>query len=365
VDPIIIVAIVVIIALIFEYSNGFNDAANALATTVSTRALEPKNALLLGVIFEFMGAFIVINLTMLLGNILFFKPVADTMGKIVSLPAVGSEISNGEIFSLEYLGLIICIGLITAFIWNLGARHLGVPTSSSHAMIGGICGAGFAAFGIGAIKIEIVMLAFLSLVISPLIAIPIAYVLMKFIFYIVRNSNLSVKEKFRKGVIISSAAFAFSHGANDGQKTMGIISLFLLSAGMLQLSPSGIIYPPLWVILLCSLAMAFGIATGAWKIIKTVGTKIFKMRYEHGFNAQTSATAIILVGSFIGLPVSTTHVMTASIMGTGAAQRIKAVKWGIGKTLLTAWILTIPITFIISAVIYTIFALIFHTPKIF
>ncbi|PKP59268.1 MAG: hypothetical protein CVT88_05905, partial [Candidatus Altiarchaeales archaeon HGW-Altiarchaeales-1] len=182
-DPIIIVAIVVIIALIFEYSNGFNDAANALATTVSTRALEPKNALLLGVIFEFMGAFIVINLTMLLGNILFFKPVADTMGKIVSLPAVGSEISNGEIFSLEYLGLIICIGLITAFIWNLGARYLGVPTSSSHAMIGGICGAGFAAFGIGAIKIEIVMLAFLSLVISPLIAIPIAYVLMKFIFY--------------------------------------------------------------------------------------------------------------------------------------------------------------------------------------
>jgi len=364
-DPIIIVGIFVLIALIFEYSNGFHDAANALATTVSTRALSPKNTIILGVTFEFLGAVMVIHLTMLLGSIPFFKPVTDTIGKIVHLPAVGSSMETGATFSLESLALIVGIGLLSAFLWNLITWKFGIPSSSSHALIGGVCGASFVAFGAGVIQMNVVMIAVLSLIISPFIAIPVAFLLMKFLLHLVRYSTPDVAERFRKGLIISSAAFAFSHGANDGQKTMGIIALFLLSAGMLQLSPTGLIYPPLWVILICSFAMALGVGTGGWKIMKTVGSKIFKMRYEHGFNAQTSATAIILANSFIGLPVSTTHVITTSIMGTGAAQRISAVKWGVGKTLLITWVITIPITFLLGAIIYTIAALIFHAPLIF
>lgn len=357
-DPIIIIGILTLIALIFEYSNGFHDAANALATTVSTRALSPKNTIILGVIFEVLGAIVVVHLTMLLGSIPFFKPVTDTIGKIVSLPHV-----NGE-FPLEFLALIVGIGLISAFLWNIITWKFGIPSSSSHALIGGVCGASFMAYGAGVIQINVVITAILSLIISPLIAIPFAFLLMKFLLYLVRYSTPDVKEIFRKGVIISSAAFAFSHGANDGQKTMGIIALFLLSAGMLELSSTGIIYPPLWVILICSLAIGFGVGTGGWRIMKTVGSKIFKMRYEHGFNAQASATAIILGNSFIGLPVSTTHVITTAIMGTGSAYRISAVKWGVGKTLLITWIITIPMSFILSSIMYTIFALIFNAPLI-
>jgi len=364
-DLIIVGIIFVLIALIFEYSNGFHDAANALATTVSTRALSPKNTIILGVIFEFLGAISVVNLTMLLGGISIFKPVADTIGKIVYLPHVGSTIETGEVFSLEYLALIVGTGLFTAFLWNIITWKFGIPSSSSHALIGGVCGAGFAAFGAEVIQINTVITAVLSLIISPLIAVPTAFLLMKLLLYLVRYSTPAVKERFRKGVIISSAAFAFSHGANDGQKTMGVISLFLISAGMLELSPTGIIYPPLWVILACSLAIALGIGTGGWRIMKTVGSKIFKMRYEHGFNAQASATAIILGNSFIGLPVSTTHVITTAIIGTGAAQRIKAVKWDVLKTLVITWIITIPSAFILSSIIYTVLALMFHAPMIF
>jgi len=365
VDAIIIIGIFVLIALIFEYSNGFHDAANALATTVSTRALSPKNTIILGVIFEFLGAISVVNITMWLGSIPFFKPVSDTIGKIVHLPHVGSTIGTGQIFSLESLALIVGTGLLAAFLWNVITWKFGIPSSSSHALIGGVCGASFVAFGLGVIQANVIITAVLSLIISPLIAVPLAFLLMKLLLFLVRYSTPDVKERFRKGVIISSAAFAFSHGANDGQKTMGVISLFLISAGMLELSPTGIIYPPLWVILACSLAMTLGIGTGGWRIMKTVGSKIFKMRYEHGFNAQASATAIILGNSFIGLPVSTTHVITTAIMGTGAAQRIKAVKWDILKTLVITWIITIPSAFILSSIIYTVFALIFHAPMIF
>ncbi len=364
-DAIIIVGIFILIALIFEYSNGFHDAANALATTVSTRALSPKNTIILGISFEFLGAVVVVNLTMLLGSIPFFKPVTDTIGKIVHLPTVGSPMATGAAFSLESLALIVGVGLFSAFLWNLITWKFGIPSSSSHALIGGICGAGFLAFGAGVIQMGVVMTAVMSLIISPLIAVPCAYLLMKFLFYLVRYSTPDVAERFRKGVIISSAAFAFSHGANDGQKTMGIIALFLLSAGMLQLSPTGLIYPPLWVILICSAALALGVGTGGWRIMKTVGSKIFKMKYQHGFNAQITATAIILGNSFIGLPVSTTHVITTAIMGTGSAERISSVKWGVGKALLITWIITIPMVFILSAIIYTIVALIFHSPIIF
>jgi len=251
-DTIIIIGIFVLIALIFEYTNGFHDAANALATTVSTRALSPKNTIILGITFEFLGAVIVVHLTMLLGSIPFFKPVTDTIGKIVHLPTVGS-VEAGAVFSLESLALVVGIGLLSAFLWNVITWKFGIPSSSSHALIGGVCGASFIAFGAGVIQINVVMTAVLSLVISPLIAIPTAYLLMKLLLYLVRYSTPDVAERFRKGVIISSAAFAFAHGANDGQKTMGIIALFLLSAGMLQLTETGLIYPPLWVILACSL----------------------------------------------------------------------------------------------------------------
>ncbi|PKP59259.1 MAG: anion permease [Candidatus Altiarchaeales archaeon HGW-Altiarchaeales-1] len=363
-EAIIIVGLFVLMALIFEYSNGFHDAANALATTVSTRALSPKNTIIMGVTFEFLGAVIVVHLTMLLGSVPFFKPVTDTIGKIVHLPTLGS-METGAVFSLEFLALVVGIGLLAAFLWNVITWKFGIPSSSSHALIGGVCGASFAAFGTGVIQMGVVMTAVMSLIISPLIAIPCAYLLMKLLLYLVRHSTPDVAERFRKGVIISSAAFAFAHGANDGQKTMGIIALFLLSAGMLELSSTGLIYPPLWVILACSLALALGVGTGGWKIMKTVGSKIFKMKYEHGFNAQTTATAIVLGNSFIGLPVSTTHVITTAIMGTGAAQRISAVKWGVGKTLLITWLITIPMAFIVGAIMYAIAALIFGAPLIF
>jgi len=360
-DIVIVVVIFVIIALLFDYSNGLNDAANALATTVSTRALSPSKTLILGVICEFLGAVIVVYLTLWLGRIPFFKTVADTMGKIVALPTVGDTLSTG-VFSIEWLGIIMCIGLLGAMMWNIVTWYFGIPVSASHALIGGMCGSAYAALGTGAIKVGVVITSVSALIISPLIAIPTAYLLMKLILYGVRHSTPDIKERFRKGVIISSAAFAFSHGANDGQKTMGIITVFLISAGLWNLSPHGTIDPPLWVVIACAVAIALGVATGGFRVMKTVGMKIFKLRYEHGFNAQAVSTAIILGNSFIGFPVSTTHVITTSVMGTGSAKRISAVKWGIGKKIIITWIITIPACFIFTVLLYFMVALLLGFP---
>jgi len=362
-DPIIIVAIVIIIAIIFEYLNGFHDAANALATAVSTRALSPKKALILGATFQFIGAVSVVNITMFFAfaNIPFFKPVTDTIGKLVALPHTGDVLQSGQIFSLEFLALIVGVGLISAAIWNTVTWFFGIPSSSSHALIGGICGSGFMAFGITALKFSVILPAILLLVISPVIAILFCFISMKFLLFIMRGKSSKVGEKFKRGQIFSSALFAFSQGANDGQKTAGIITLFLISAGMWDLH-NGIIYPPLWVIVLCSLAIAAGIGTGGWRIIKTVGTKIFEMKYIHGFNVQAGSTAIILGNSFIGLPVSTAHVLSMAVVGTGAATRMSAVRWNVIRPIVTAWVITIPSCFIVSATIYFLAASVFNFP---
>ncbi len=362
-DTIIIVAVVVIIAVIFDYLNGFHDAANALATTVSTRALSPKKALILGVTFQFIGAVSVVNITMLFANIPFFKPVTDTIGKIVALPHIEDVLQSGQIFSLEFLALIVSIGLISAIIWNIVTWFFGIPSSSSHALIGGICGSAFMAFGISAMKFNVILSAILSLVISPIIAILFCFILMKFLLFIMRGRSSKVGEKFKRMQIFSSALFAFSQGANDGQKTAGIITMFLISAGMWNLQ-HGTIYPPLCVIVLCSSAIAAGIGTGGWRIMKTVGTKIFEMKYMHGFNAQAGSTAIVLGNSFIGLPVSTAHVLLMAVVGTGAATRMSAVRWNVIRPILTAWVITIPSSFIVSAIIYFLIANLFNFPII-
>ena len=327
---ILLLIAVVAIALTFEFINGFHDCANAIATIVSTKVLAPKQAVLFGATLEFVGA--------LTGT-----HVAKT---------IGSGIVNSEMITLT----VIFCALLAAVLWNLFTWYLGLPSSSSHALIGGLLGATIVKAGVSAVHVStLIDKVIIPMFTSPVLGFCTGFMLMLLLIRILFRANPQrVNKRFRKLQLLSSGLMALSHGSNDAQKTMGIITLALFAGGVLHQSPDGDFEIPLVVIIICALMMAAGTMNGGWKIIKTMGHKIIKLKPIHGFAAETSAAGLILTASHFGIPLSTTHVISTAIMGVGSTFHAHAVKWRIVGNIVTAWVLTIPACMALSSAIYYI-----------
>ena len=324
-----LIIIIIALALLFDISNGYNDAANAIATVVSTRVLSPKQAVFLAVSMNILGAFLT-------------TAVAKTIGKGVVDPKAITE-------------LVIVSALFAGFAWNTVMTFFGLPVSASHALIGGLIGASISHGGVSILNTAGLTKIFTALLISPVLGIICGYILMKVIMKLCGTlSSSSINKYFGKLQLVSAGFMALSHGSNDAQKVMGIITLSLVSGGYLQS-----LEVPFWVILLCALAMGMGTAFGGWKVIKTMGMRMLKLEPVHGFAAETSATMLILGASHLGFPVSTTHVISSAIMGVGATKRLTAVRWGIGKKIVNAWILTLPLTALCAWVMYRVLVFFF------
>lgn len=329
---VLLVVIIIFIALIFDFTNGFHDSANAIATVVSTKVLTPRRAVAFAAFFNFVAAF---------G---FGVAVASTISKIIQLKVVATEI----------IPVIVLGGLIGAISWNIITWFLGLPTSSSHALIGGLMGSGISAAGLAAIKFQPVQLAAIFMIVSPIIGLVCGFLFMVLVLWICRKSSKSkVDRYFKRLQIFSAAIYSFSHGTNDAQKTMGIITPLLFSIGFFSANVDPNNLPvPIWVILSAHAAIALGTLAGGWRIVKTMGHKITKLRPVHGFAAESAGAVTIIGASLAGIPVSTTHVICSSIMGVGATKRLSAVRWGIARNIVWVWILTIPVS---AAIGYTAF----------
>ncbi|MBP2654351.1 MAG: phosphate transporter [Firmicutes bacterium] len=326
--PDILLLIVVVLSLAFDYINGFHDTANAIATSVSTRALTPRVAVWLAAGLNFLGA-------------MYSTGVAKT---------IGSDIVRSANLVNEQT---IIAAMIGAICWNLITWWLGIPSSSSHALVGGVIGAVLVSTGVEALKVDGIIKIVMALVFSPLIAIVLGVIIMTAIFWMVgRKAPSSINNKFRRLQILSAAMMSFAHGSNDAQKAMGIITLTLVSAGYLTTFEV-----PLWVKIVAASAMGAGTAAGGWRIIRTMGGKIFKLEPVSGFAADLNSSCVIFGATLFHLPVSTTHVVSGSIMGVGTAKRLNAVRWGVAQQMLAAWVLTIPSTALVSALAYKFISL--------
>ena len=326
--PDILIISVVLLALAFDYINGFHDTANAIATSVSTRALTPRVAVWMAAFLNFLGA-------------MYSTGVAKTIG--------GDLVKSAQMVNEH----IIIAAMIGAIFWNLITWWMGIPSSSSHALVGGVVGAVLASTGYEALKIEGLMKIVAALICSPIVAMLTGLLIMSLLFWIFgRMSPSRINPKFKRLQILTAAMMAFSHGSNDAQKAMGIITLTLVSTGYLTN-----LEVPLWVKISAATAMGLGTAAGGWRIIRTMGTKIFKLEPISGFAADLNSSLIIFGATLLHLPVSTTHVVSGSIMGVGTAKRISAVRWGVAQQMLMAWVLTIPCTALVSALAYKIFGL--------
>lgn len=310
-----VIGIVIFLALAFDFINGFHDTANAIATSVSTRALPPRVAILMAAVMNFAGA-------------LTFTGVAKTIGGSIADP---TQLDNG----LE----IVTATLIAAIIWNLVTWWFGIPSSSSHALIGALAGAVFAGAGADKLNLSGFNSIVIGLIISPIIAFVVGYIVMTILKWIFgRRSPHTVNKGFRTCQIITAAFQSFTHGTNDAQKAMGIITFALVAAGLQQEMEV-----QTWVKLAAATAMALGTSIGGWKIIKTMGTKIFKIEPINGFAADLSAASVIMSATLTHLPISTTHAITSAILGVGSAKRFSAVKWGVAGRIVVTWFITIPI----------------------
>jgi len=323
--------VVISLALLFDFSNGFHDAANVVATIIITRALSPRKALILASICEFIGPF------------LFGTAVAHMIGKNII------DISTFDPEAINISMLLIIAALIGAILWNLITWFFGLPSSSSHALIGGMVGAVLVAYGPEKILWGGLLYVVGSLVLSPLLGLLVGWLFLKITFRLSQDATPKINYFFNRMQIPASIALALSHGANDAQKSMGLIAMSLVILG---LSPS--FHVPWWAVASCATAIALGTASGGWKIIKTMGSKIYRLRSVHAFCAQTSSAAVILGAALAGGPVSTTHVVSSSIMGVGAGQRISAVRWGVAKTILLAWFITIPASAVMAGLSFFI-----------
>ena len=311
-ESFILLVCVIVLAVLFDFINGFHDTATAIATSVSTRVLTPKAAVLMATVLNLVGA--------------------------LSGTAVAKTVGAGLVDVSSITQTMVISALIAAILWDIITWYLGLPTSSSHALIASIVGAAIASAGTGVIIQNGVLKVLAALILSPLIGFISSYLLMILLTWLFRTSTPSlVSSLFGRLQIVSAAYMAFSHGSNDAQKTMGIIAMSLMSFYHLPA-----FHVPLWVMLLCATAMAFGTAFGGWKIMKTLGMRLVQLRPIHGFTAQTAAATIIEIASRIGLPLSTTHVISSTIMGVGASKRLSAVRWGVGGNILLAWVLTLP-----------------------
>ncbi|MCJ7840450.1 inorganic phosphate transporter [Lederbergia sp. NSJ-179] len=326
-DSVLLVTIfIVMLALIFDFINGFHDTANAIATSVSTKALPPRIAIAMAALMNFLGA-------------LTFTGVAQTITKDIVDP-----------FTLDNGSLVLMAALLSSIVWNLITWYFGIPSSSSHALIGSIAGATIISAGIHAIKYGGFIKIIEALILSPIIAFVIGYTIYSIFKIIFKNLNLpKTNKRFRYFQIFTAALQSYTHGTNDAQKSMGIITMALMANNFHTTDNI-----PFWVQLSCATAMALGTSIGGWKIIKTVGGKIMKIRPVNGVAADLSSALIIFGATYIHLPVSTTHVISSSILGVGASHRVKGVKWDTAKRMLITWVITLPISALLAAFIYFI-----------
>ena len=316
---------IIVLAILFDYINGFHDTANAIATSVATRALRPAYAVGMAAAFNFIGAF------------------AGT--------AVAKTIGAGLVDEQTTTQAVVAAALIGAITWNLITWRLGIPSSSSHALIGGLIGATVIAAGVGALKLDgLVTKVVVPLVSSPVIGFLGAFALMVALFWIFRNAaRRPLARHFRRLQVLSAGFMAFSHGSNDAQKTMGIITLALFSAGVIDT-----VEVPTWVIVVSATALSLGTAAGGWRIMATMGHRVVELEPIHGFAAETTAATVIYGAAHFGMPVSTTHVISSAIMGVGTSKGAHGVRWGVARSILTAWVLTIPAAATVGAVSWVV-----------
>jgi PiT family inorganic phosphate transporter len=314
---------IILIALTFDFLNGFHDAANSIATVVSTRVLSPRVAVIWAAFFNFVAAF--------------------TFGT-----AVAKTIGQGMI-DLKYVNLyVILAGLLGAIFWNIFTWYYGLPVSSSHALMGGYAGAAIAKAGWGVIILSGWTKTLLFIILSPAIGVVLGSGLMISVYWIFRHwAPQRLDRYFRKLQLLSAAAFSLGHGTNDAQKTMGVIAGVLVTAGLLDH-----FYVPFWVVLMAHAAIGLGTLAGGWRIVKTMGMRITKLKPVGGFCAETAAAASLLGNALAGIPVSTTHTIAGGIMGVGSVQRFSAVHWGVARSIVWAWVLTIPVSGLVSALCF-------------
>jgi len=315
------VLLIIVLALIFDFLNGFNDSSNIVSTMIASRALSGRQALAITAIAEFVGPF------------LFGVAVATTLGH---------EVLNDSQLKLS----VILAALSAAIVWNIITWWLGIPSSSSHALVGGLIGAAVIENGWGVIKLAGLGKVFLALATSPLIGFVLGYLVMKLVLFLARGASPSINTFFKRAQVVTAVTLALSHGTNDAQKTMGMITLGLVSGGVLPA-----FQVPIWVIALSASAIAFGTWTGSWRLIKTLGGKFFKIRPVHGFTTQSSSAIVILGAALMGGPVSTSQVVSSAIMGTGSAERVSKIRWGTGGQILLTWLMTIPFAAALAALL--------------
>lgn len=318
----------IIIALLFNVINGFHDAANSIATVVSTRVLSPRVAVLWAAFFNFVAMFV------------FVPRVADTISKIV-------RIQSGD---PAYV-YVVLTGLIGAIVWDLLTWWWGLPTSSSHALIGGFAGAGIAHKGLDSIRWDKMLATIGFIPLAPLLGLAAGFLLMLAVYWLFRRYRPSdVDHIFRKGQLVSAALYSLGHGGNDAQKTMGIIVALLVAAGMFDLNVQLSMFSSktLWIILSCQATMAIGTAMGGWRIVKTIGMRLTKLKPVHGFCAETAGAGTIFIATFMGIPVSTTHIIAGAIVGVGSTTSATKVKWDVFGRIVISWIVTIPFSALVA-----------------
>lgn len=320
---------IILAALVYDFFNGFNDCANAIATTVSTRALSPRAAIIMAWVLNFFGA--------------------------LSHTAVATTVGKGVIDPQQVSLTLVLVAVVGASAWTAMASFSGIPISVTHSLIGGLLGAGIVASGFEVIIFKGINKIVLAMILSPILGFLGGLLLIVVISWVFKNSSFrTVNRHFKRWQILSAAWMAFSHGMNDAQNAMGIIAMALVSYGALATFKV-----PLWVMITCASAMALGTSVGGWRVIKTMGSKVFKLQPVHGFSAETSAAAVIAGMSLLGTPISTTHVISAAIMGSGSSRRLSAVRWGIVKNIVIAWIITIPAAGIMAALLYLLVQFLF------
>ncbi len=333
-NPMLLLVIgIVIVALVFDFFNGFHDAANSIATVVSTRVLTPGLAVVWAAFFNFVAAFI------------FPLNVAKTIGTGLIEPAGVTE-------------YVLLAGLVGAIAWDIITWYYGLPTSSSHALIGGFAGAAVAHIGFGVVIYRGWTKTIVSMLVSPVIGLIVGLLLMTAVIWIFRRSFPSRVDKyFRKLQLLSAGLYSLGHGGNDAQKTMGIIAILVFTYQKTLPNPPKDVHVEIWMVLACHAAIALGTLSGGWRIVRTMGSKITKLKPVGGFCAETAAAMTLFGNSYLGIPVSTTHTITGAIMGVGSTQRLSAVRWGVAARIVWAWILTIPASALVAAITYYIIRL--------
>jgi PiT family inorganic phosphate transporter len=325
-----VLIIVIVLGVLFDFLNGIHDSSNVVATMISSRAFSPRVALGLTAVAEFSGPFI------------FGIAVAQT---------IGNDIVDSKLITTQ----VIMTALVSAILWDLLTWYLGFPSSSSHALIGGIVGAVIMAAGWRAIQVPGLIKVFISLFSSPIIGFVVGVIIIKIVLLSCRKASPRINSFFKRSQILTGITLALSHGANDAQKTMGVITLALVTSGYLK-----VFSVPRWVVILCASMIALGTAIGGWRLIRTLGGKIYKIRPVDGFASQLSSAVVILSNSLLGGPVSTTQVVSSAILGVGVGERANKVRWGVAQDIAMAWLLTIPATALVSAGLFWLYNRFIH-----